>query len=108
MLLKEIPNLRMYSVDLDPILIELNRVKLQDYIANKRLIVECKNYSLFDEEEPFEVPTLYDFIFVDLGMSNYHLLDNERGFSIDAKGALDIRYRYMNSKYPMAKDIVLL
>lgn len=83
---------KVLSIDLDSKIIDLARVRIEEQGLIDRVILiqdNFKNLKQIVEENNFSP---VNGILIDLGISSYELQDQERGFSFQIDGPLNMRY----------------
>lgn len=92
--------IRYIGLDQDESALELARQKLLSF--GKTVETYCTNFS----ELPEGIPSFFDLILLDIGVSSMQLDTPERGFSFMRDGPLDMRMNQQDSFRHTAEDIV--
>jgi 16S rRNA (cytosine1402-N4)-methyltransferase len=81
---------RLYALDVDPI--ELPRTKDRlERLGYGPEILEIKQMNFSKIDEVTSLPTSFNFVLADLGVSSMQIDNPERGFTFKAEGPLDLR-----------------
>lgn len=104
-ILQEFAELKTIAVDQDLDAISAGQESMQEFLSVNRMeLHHCNFHHWLDYAQKNELPTNYDFILMDLGVSSPQLDTPQRGFSFYHEGPLDMRMD--QSQGQTAADIV--
>ena len=104
-LLQKYDWLKVIGMDADFETCEMGRKKYSEYINSGRLEIINGNFVNFRDLIPQDKLSKTGMTLADLGISNYQLLTDGRGFTFDDRTALDMRID-QNSNQETAADVV--